>query len=1111
RLGNELSPGTATWHELTLDLIWSEIAGSSARLDFPRAEEADYLDRFPEFAEDIRELFCVARELTLAELAQVSRLSQTVLESSTARRERRDASLEFDVSPQRPPPRIGDEVRITERWTVTDELGAGGEKLVFRGRQSDTGREATLKFPRVADKESVARMLGEATTQASIGHPFIPSVFAVSRNAPDQLVLVEQEVRGAPWSAWIGRLDLDENLGVLLKVSLAIAAAHQRSIIHRDIKPSNVMVTVRDRDGRSRADEVALLDWGLAVDVRTARDPDSLTPHKSSAAGRCQGTPLYLAPEMVAMQSDRFQPATDVFLLGAVLYEILTGAPPYSGQTSASRPSGDALVLLGFTRVLRAKVLPAHERVTDRDRVPLELSEIASRAMSRDPARRYRDADEFASALQRQVDHRRAERQSVEIVGRLERLEDEIAVARGRAESLESYVARCQAIVNEFDLAHRFLAADGGESLREACERERRALSRLIDLEIDSGTLELAAQHLDEIATGAHVRIRQLAAGEQEQFRERLASQRAARHRQRVRSALFPAAIVVLILVGLVMVQRENSVAIERERATNRQRIEELRGKALPLFTTAASDRQQSRHHLAALGQARGLAYIDTPAGRAAWMDDVQSSLVPSGISSRREILGSLAFHPDLDYLFAAGRADGQIRAWSLGDDGGAVLFGAHEVPKDTNGFSVVTGLAVRPERTREVLSTGNDGTLRTWRLRFDGNRLRGAEEIVERRFPSAETKWDARLMCLAIEPARVKGPERRIVLGDDSGRVIWINADSRRVIREEKAHKRAVRVVKYLPTRDECVSAAEDGVVNFWRLNGEPIGAIVPANEDGSPLGAEIRSLDISPDGRQMAVGLSTGPIWIWDVSADDVDRRRVVHRLPGHDKSERSVAPTPTTMSLVYSGPRRLLSGGTDGLVREWDTDKGRETRHVTAHADTPQGGPLVRNLAVDLRNGRFASFGIDLATVVWDSESLTPRLRTEGQMAPVAGSIGAFAYAFSRQSDRLVIGSYNFDSLIRTFDTGRLREQQAFQGLTVEPNLSLMKRVSALAINEAGDRIVSAEPDGSLVLWDALRGRSLGRWKSAHKPVQGGRLDVGVGTGILVSALTWSRDGK
>ena len=147
-------------------------------------------------------------------------------------------------------------------------------------------------------------------------------IYDLGKDESGLLFYSMKHVKGTPWNQVIGDKSLAENVEILMKVADAVAFAHSRGVVHRDLKPENVML--------GGYGEVLLMDWGLAI------KPES----PAAKAAGVGGTPAYMAPEMIVARPEEIGFSADIYLLGAILYEIVTGIPPHDGRYRLGMPDG---------------------------------------------------------------------------------------------------------------------------------------------------------------------------------------------------------------------------------------------------------------------------------------------------------------------------------------------------------------------------------------------------------------------------------------------------------------------------------------------------------------------------------------------------------------------------------------------------------------------------------------------------------------------------------------------------------------------------------------------------------------------------------------------------
>ena len=286
------------------------------------------------------------------------------------------------------------------RYEYARALGSGGIGHVQVVKDRHLGREVALKDLRsrftsrgsnsAGRTPAETRFLAEARVTGQLEHPGIIPVYELGRRADGSIYYTMKVVRGRTLGDALRGQDLAGRLGLLphfLDICHALAYAHSRQVIHRDLKPDNVML--------GDFGETMVLDWGLAKSLDQPTGP-AVAPSEedrqqlcgasdsATVAGSPMGTPAYMPPEQACGDLGSIDQRSDVYSLGAILYQLLCGRPPHHG-TSA---------LEVINKVRGVPVRPPTER---EPRCPSELADIAMRALSRDPAQRYPDAGALAA------------------------------------------------------------------------------------------------------------------------------------------------------------------------------------------------------------------------------------------------------------------------------------------------------------------------------------------------------------------------------------------------------------------------------------------------------------------------------------------------------------------------------------------------------------------------------------------------------------------------------------------------------------------------------------------------------------------------------------------
>ena len=272
-------------------------------------------------------------------------------------------------------------------YTIKETIGEGGMGKIIKATQEAIGRSVAIKLARKENTgrtERKKKLCNEAAITGRLQHPNIVPVYDLGITEEKNLFYAMKLVEGRPWSEVIEAKSLQENIEILLSVCNGISFAHSQGIIHRDIKPDNIMLGLFG--------EVLISDWGLAAGILE----DSFAP-KVSYEEAIAGTPSYMAPEMALGYEDKINEKSDIYLLGAILYEIITGEPPHKGRNVS-------LCLFN-----------AGNNVIEEPWIKSELIKTALKAMATRQEDRYQTVKEFQKAIKTHY-------QSVEISTRAKKL-----------------------------------------------------------------------------------------------------------------------------------------------------------------------------------------------------------------------------------------------------------------------------------------------------------------------------------------------------------------------------------------------------------------------------------------------------------------------------------------------------------------------------------------------------------------------------------------------------------------------------------------------------------------------------------------------------------------
>ncbi len=316
-------------------------------------------------------------------------------------------------------------IQLARSYQPIEEIGRGGMGIVYRTRQTVLHREIAVKATKfTSDGIRAIKFISEALITASLQHPNIIPVYDLTSSPDQRLALAMKLVSGTTWHQRLTAADrrkdhgirydptdMEYHLDVFMSVANALAFAHSKEIAHCDVKPSNVLL--------GEFGEVLLVDWGIAVDFAPEIRVESPAPHRSSVRTPC-GTPKYMAPELARGDGEAIGPWTDVFLLGAILYELLSGAAPHQGHTAAQ----------ALWRAASWQGLSLTDSTLG-DHVPEMLVAICARAMAPAPSDRYQSV----TALQDDIRAFRERQQSLLIT---ERADEKLAACIDRAPQVDA-------------------------------------------------------------------------------------------------------------------------------------------------------------------------------------------------------------------------------------------------------------------------------------------------------------------------------------------------------------------------------------------------------------------------------------------------------------------------------------------------------------------------------------------------------------------------------------------------------------------------------------------------------------------------------------------------
>jgi serine/threonine-protein kinase len=275
------------------------------------------------------------------------------------------------------------------RYRVNRRLGEGGMSYVYRAEEIGSGRTVAVKIllPRLSrDPASVERLRREATIAMRLDHPNVCPILRLGETADRLIYLIMPFLEGEPLSEHEtrrGPFSVSEGVPLLVQICRGLQRAHELQIIHRDLKPENVMLVPDGERGGEPVYRAVVMDFGLAKERRAGPEVAKLT-----ATGIVLGTPEFMSPEQI--RGRPLDGRSDVYALGVLAFEMLTGQLPFAGKTAQE------------TMLARLRGSPMRLREA-RPELPAKLEEVIARTLAVDPGERFGSMGELGHGLEAAV------------------------------------------------------------------------------------------------------------------------------------------------------------------------------------------------------------------------------------------------------------------------------------------------------------------------------------------------------------------------------------------------------------------------------------------------------------------------------------------------------------------------------------------------------------------------------------------------------------------------------------------------------------------------------------------------------------------------------------